>query len=289
MVVSGSKRIAKQVARTKVRAELKATAKVKVVAYFRVSTDEQVNSGTGLETQERAVLAFAESQGYEVVETVTDPGFSGATRPADRPGFARVMELAEARAFTVLLVYRIDRLARDIRHAITTVSDLAEIHDVAFRSVTESVIDTSSPMGRTFFAIFAGMAENERYTIRDRTAGGRMNKAGRGGYAGGRVPYGYRLEGTDKKSKRLVIVPEQAAVVKRIWKAIKRQRRTLRSICAELNAEGIPSPSGKRWHPSRVSYLIDNQKYHGALEYLFQWNGEVTHVLERDTHKAIIG
>lgn len=288
MVVAGSKRIARLKARNEIRAVLKATEKVKVVAYFRVSTDEQVNSGTGLETQDRAVLAFAESQQYEIVETVVDPGFSGATRPADRPGFARVLELAEARAFSVLLVYKIDRLARDIRYAITTVSDLAEHHDVAFRSVTESVINTSSPMGRTVFAIFAGMAENERYTIRDRTASGRMNTAGRGGFAGGRVPYGYRLEG-EKKAKRLVIVPEHAAVVKRIYKAIRREKRTLRSICAELNAEGVPSPTGKHWHPSRVAYVIDNQKYRGALEYLFQWNGETTHVLQPDTHRAIIG
>ncbi|WP_066922952.1 recombinase family protein [Methylobacterium sp. CCH5-D2] len=284
----GSKRVARIKARTEVRASQKAAERTKVVAYFRVSTDEQANSGTGLETQQRAVHAFAESQGYEVVEAITDPGFSGATRPADRPGFARVMELAEARAFSILLVYKIDRLARDIRYAITTVSDLAEQHEVAFRSVTESVIDTSSPMGRTFFAIFAGMAENERYTIRDRTAGGRMNKAGRGGFAGGRAPYGYRVEGGDKGQRQLVVVPEQAKVVKRIYKAVKREKRTLRSICAELNGEGIPAPNGGIWHPSGISYIVDNQKYRGALEYLFQWNGATTHVLQDGTHAPIL-
>ncbi|MBB2962879.1 hypothetical protein FHU13_003277 [Methylobacterium sp. R2-1] len=94
----------------------------------------------------------------------------------------------------MLLVAKIDRLSRDIRHAMTTVSDLAEQHEVAFRSVTESVIDTSNPMGRTFFAIFAGMAENERFVIRDRTAGGRVVKAGKGGFAGGKAPYGYEKD-----------------------------------------------------------------------------------------------
>ena len=288
MSVSGSRRVAKIKARTEVRASQKAAEQVKVVAYFRVSTDEQANSGTGLETQERAVHAFAESQGYDIIESITDPGFSGATRPADRPGFARVIELAEQRAFSILLVYKIDRLARDIRYAITTVSDLAEQHEVSFRSVTESVIDTSSPMGRTFFAIFAGMAENERYTIRDRTAGGRMNKAGRGGFAGGRVPYGYRLDGAERGERQLAVVPEQALVVKRIYKAIRRDRRTLQSVCDELNQEGIPSPGGSKWHPSRVSYLIDNAKYRGALEYLFQWNGNTTHHLKVGTHLPIV-
>jgi site-specific DNA recombinase len=285
-VALGSKRIARLRARTKVQGATKAAIAAKAVAYIRVSTDEQARTGHGPEVQERALRLFAESQSYELVDIIADPGISGATAPASRPGFGRVLELAAAGAFTVLLVHKIDRLARDIRHAVTTVSELAEAHEVTFRSVTESVIDTSNPMGRTIFAIFAGMAEQERHVIAERTKGGRIAKAGKGGFAGGRAPYGYRkdLEGG------LVVVEAEAKVVRRIFRMrgpAKRPKATLFEIAAALNAEAVPSPAGRRWHPSTVSYVLDNEKYRGRVEYLFRSAAGETHVLEEGTHAAI--
>lgn len=282
-MVSGSRRVGRLKARNKIQTEARAAIATKAVAYIRVSTEEQAATGHGLETQDKAVRAFAESQGYELVDVIGDPGVSGATRPAERPGFGRILELAAAGAFTVLLVYKFDRLAREIRYAVTTVSDLAEQHDVVIRSVTEP-IDTATPMGRTLFAILAGMAENERFAIRDRTAGGRLTKADKGGFAGGRVPYGYR-RGTEGG---LVVVPEEARIVRRIYQE-RRRKRTLRAIADDLNRDGIPSPGGSAWHPYRVGYVIDNPKYRGAVEYLFRWNGAETHVLQPGSHEAIVG
>lgn len=282
-MVSGSRRVGRLRARNKVLTESKAAAATRAVAYLRVSTDEQAATGHGLETQEQAVRAFALSQSYDLVEVAIDPGISGATRPADRPGFATVLALAASGAFDVLLVAKIDRLSRDIRHALTTVSDLAEHHEVAFRSVTESVIDTSNPMGRTFFAIFAGMAENERFVIRDRTAGGRMAKAAKGGFAGGQAPYGY----TKNLQGGLRVVPEQARIVQRIHRE-RRRRHTLQAIADGLNADRIPSPKGGIWRVSTLAKLLDNPKHRGVIEYLFTWNGAETHVLQAGTHEAIV-
>lgn len=281
-MVSGSRRVGRLKARTKIQSAARAAIATKAVAYVRVSTEEQATSGHGLETQDKAVRAFAESQGYELVEVVADPGVSGATRPAERPGFGRILELAAARAFTVLLVYKFDRLAREIRYAVTTVSDLAEQHEVVIRSVTEP-IDTATPMGRTLFAILAGMAENERFAIRDRTAGGRTTKATKGGYAGGRVPYGYELD----PEGGLRILPEQAKVVRRIFTE-RRRKRTQRQIADGLNADGIPGPRGGRWHQARVGYIADNPKYRGLVEYLFRWSGAEQHVLTEGAHQAIV-
>ncbi|GJD92906.1 recombinase family protein [Methylobacterium iners] len=285
--LSGSRRTSRNRARIKTQEAAKAVVATRAVGYLRVSTDEQAATGFGLETQERAVRAFAESQGYELVDVVTDAGVSGATRPAERAGFARVLELSESGRVSVLLVYRFDRLAREIRYAVTTVAELAERHDVGIRSVTEP-IDTATPMGRTVFAILAGMAESERFTIRDRTAGGKLSKAGRGGFAGGRAPYGYR---TDQVGN-LVVVDEQAAIVRRIFKErgpARRPKRTLQAIADGLNADGIPSPTGRKWRHDGVSYLLDNPKYRGAIEYLFTWTGTEQHVLQPGAHAAIIG
>ncbi len=282
MALSGSRRVGRRRARTQAAAAVEAATATRAVAYLRVSTDEQAEKGQGLDAQEKSVRAYAESQSYELVDVIADPGILGAVRPADRPGFARLLELAAARAFTVLLVTRFDRLAREIRFAVTTVSDLAESHGVVIRSVTEP-IDTATPMGRTLFAILAGMAENERYVIRDRTAGGRTVKAGRGGYAGGRVPYGYRRD----SERKLQVDPGEARIVRRIYREDGRGR-TQTEIAARLNAEGIPGPGGGRWYQARIGYILDNAKYRGLSEYLFSYVSTEQHILCKGEHAAIV-
>lgn len=72
-MVSGSRRVGRLKARNKVQSDAKASAATRAVGYLRVSTDEQATTGHGLETQEKAVRAFAESQAYDLVEVVTDP------------------------------------------------------------------------------------------------------------------------------------------------------------------------------------------------------------------------
>ena len=128
------------------------------------------------------------------------------------------------------------------------------------------------------------MAENERFAIRDRTAGGRTIKASKGGYAGGRVPYGYELD----PEGHLRIAAAHARVVRRIFDE-RRRKRTQKQIAEGLNADGVPGPTGGRWHQARVGYLLDNPKYRGLVEYLFRWSGTETHVLQDGAHQAIIG
>src|SRR5215207_665457 len=211
---AGSKRVQRKLARKAVATTEQQLVATKAVGYIRVSTEEQAEHGHGLEAQHRAIEAFAVSQGYELVGVSSDPGVSGASRPADREGFNRALALAAARAFSVLLVYKFDRLARDIRHAVTTVAELGEQHGVVLRSVTEP-IDTSSPMGRTVFAILAGMAEAERGAITERTRSGRLTKATKGGIACGYAPYGYERT----PNGELQVVRQEAVVIRRIFTA----------------------------------------------------------------------
>lgn len=280
-MLSGSSRIKRLRARNKVHTEARAAVALKAVGYLRVSTEEQATQGFGLAAQERAVRAFAESQGYELVELAADPGVSGATRPAERPGFGRVLELATERRFAVLLVYRFDRLARAIGYAVTTVNDLSGA-GVMLRSVTEP-IDTVSPAGKMMFAVFAAMAEAERDTIGERTKGGKIQKALKGGFTGGRVPYGYERDGAKGIRPR----EDQARIVRRIIRARKR-KETLQAIADGLNAEGVSPPSGRLWRPNTVAYVADNPVYRGAVERLFRSGAAETHVLEEGAHAAII-
>ena len=136
---------------------------------------------------------------------------SGAKRPEERPGFQKIIELAKARKFSVLLVWKFDRLARNLLFSVTSVHDLREQYAVVLRSVTEP-IDTATPMGGMIFAILASFAAEERRVITGRTVAGKKEKASRGGFAGGAAPLGYKR---DLKGG-LLIDEAESAVVRRV-------------------------------------------------------------------------
>ncbi len=207
----------------------------------------------------------------------------GATAPANREGFKRVLAQAEAKTFSVLLVWKIDRLARSIVHAVTTANELREAYNVVLRSVTEP-IDTATPIGQTIFAILAGMAQQERQAITERMLAGRKAKALKGGFAGATAPYGYRTDGKG----RLVVHEAEAETVRRIFR-MRGEGRTLQQIADWLNAEGVPTRRGGKWHPGTVRYILDNPKYRGQVEYFFRWQDDKTRVIQEGEHTAIIG
>ena len=261
-----------------VKAEALAT---KAVGYVRVSTEEQATAGHGLDIQERAIRSFAESQGYVLVDVVRDAGVSGAKRPEDRPGFKRILELATARKFSVLLLWKFDRLARNLLFSVTTAHDLKDEYGIVLRSVTEP-IDTASPTGGMIFAILASFAAEERRIITARTLAGKKEKAARGGFAGGAAPLGYKrdLEGG------LLIDEGECTIVRQIA-SMHAGGLSLRAIASALNDAGHIPKRGKRFYPSTIRYMLDNPKYRGLNEYFFRHDGEV-HCLTEAAHPAIL-
>jgi site-specific DNA recombinase len=280
--MTGSKRVARLQKQATKTASIRAAVSSKALGYIRVSSEEQAAHGFGLTTQENAIRTFAASQGYDLLDVIADAAVSGATKPTEREAFKRVVELAEQGAFSILLVWKFDRLARKIVYAVTAANDLAERHGVQLRSVTEP-IDTATPMGRTVFAILAGMAEQERQAITERTFLGRREKASRGGFAGGSAPLGYVRD----RDGGLVEDGESADTVRRIF-AMKADGATLKAIADVLNAEKVATRRGGRWWPGTVRYVLDNPKYRGQVEYLFRWTGAETHVVRRGNHPALV-
>jgi site-specific DNA recombinase len=279
--VTGSRRVRRIREQNQMAQEVAQTIGETAVGYIRVSTEDQANNGHGLKAQREAIEAFAKSQGYELLDVIIDAGVSGATRPEEREGFQRILELAETKAFSVLLVWRFDRLARSLVYAVTTANLLQEEYGVVLRSVTEP-IDTSTPMGQTVFAILAGMAAQERQAIIQRTLAGKREKARRGGFAGGPAPYGYRRD----RDGGLEVDPDEAQTIRRIY-SMRHQGMSYRAIADVLNGEGIPTKRGGRWYAGTVRYILDNPKYRGAIEYYFRFDGEA-HVLENGQHEPIL-
>src|SRR5919106_4214509 len=94
------------------------------ILYSRVSTDEQARSGYSLAQQLEALREYAASEGYEVLEEVTDPGQSGAN--LERPGMDRVRDLVDAGGVSVVMVQDCDRFAREPAHHYLLQQDFEE-------------------------------------------------------------------------------------------------------------------------------------------------------------------
>lgn len=125
-----------------------------LIGYARVSTKDQ-----NLELQHQALI-------HAGCEKVFDDRISG-TR-AERPGLASA--LAMLREGDILVVWKLDRLGRSVKHLVDLVGALHR-QGVQFKSLTDS-IDTSTPAGRFFFHVMASLAEMERELMVERTCAG---------------------------------------------------------------------------------------------------------------------
>jgi len=140
-----------------------------LIGYARVSTNEQ-----NLDLQRDALLKAGVSQKDIYTDKVTGV-------KADRPGLT--LALSHLREGDTLIVWRLDRLGRSLKHLIETVTTLKE-QGISFKSLTEN-IDTSTATGTLVFQIFGALAEFERNLIQERTVAG-LNAARARGRTGGR-------------------------------------------------------------------------------------------------------
>lgn len=146
-----------------------------IIGYARVSTAKQAAHGTSLESQE---AALTEAGAFKIF---TDRGISGAK--AQRPALDEMLEYL--RPGDTVLVTRLDRLGRSMRHLVELVNELKD-KGIGFKSLQEG-IDTGNINGQLVFNIFASLAEFERGLIMERTAKG-LQSARERGKLGGRPP-----------------------------------------------------------------------------------------------------
>jgi DNA invertase Pin-like site-specific DNA recombinase len=145
---------------------------MKKIGYMRVSKG---NGAQTLDLQRDALLAAGVEPGH-----IYEDKASG--KADDRPGLAACLKAL--REGDTLVVWRLDRLGRNLKHLIETVDDLSA-RGVAFRCLTGLQVDTSTPTGRFMLQVFGGLAEFERELIRERVNAG-LEAARARGRKGGR-------------------------------------------------------------------------------------------------------
>jgi len=201
-----------------------------LIGYARVSTHDQ-----NLELQLDALRAAG-------CEKVFEDKTSGTHTV--RPGLDQALD--HAREGDTVVVWRLDRLGRSLKHLIKVVSDLDE-HGVGFRSLQES-IDTTSSGGKLVFHVFGALAEFERSLIQERTQAGLAAARARGRHGG-------RPRKLTKAKTQLLyrLYDEREHTVAEICKLVGISKPTLYAYLSRRNQSPVQSPSHERASTSDAS------------------------------------
>ena len=160
---------------------------MRVACYLRISTDEECQPFSLEAQQERLAAYVAVQPGWVLARSYSDR-MSG--KRLDRPALQQALHDARAGRYDLLLVFKVDRLARSTGGLAKVLEEL-DAAGVAFRSASEP-FDTATAAGRMMMQMLGVFAEFEREMIVERTRMGLARKAARGEWTGGTPPFGYR-------------------------------------------------------------------------------------------------
>jgi site-specific DNA recombinase len=231
-------------------------AALRLVGYARVSTETQADRGVSLDAQEERLRAYAKATGAEVVSVERETA-SGRLPPERRPVLTRVLTRIRAGEVDGLLVLRLDRASRRLRHAIDLLDESAR-RNWRFVSV-EQHLDTGSAMGRFTASLLASLAALEAETISERTRGGLVQVAREGRARSRWLPYGWRSAsgGIEARGdrRRLVLHAGEQKTLRRMLALARSGLGPLR-IANRLNHGNVASRSGRAWTVGSVRAIL---------------------------------
>lgn len=272
-------------------AQINLERKQLAAAYCRVSTDseDQSNSFSAqLKYYSDYIMSNAD---MEFVDIYADEGITG-TCVNKRDEFKRMMKDASDGKLDRIFVKSVSRFARNSLECIEAIRTLNSFGvTVMFENDN---IDTGTMNSELILYVKSAFAQSEALADSKRVSTAIRMKMESGDFITCKAPYGYRLD----KESSLAVIPEEADVVKRIYKLYLSGNGT-EKIAAILNDEAVPNKSGK-WNVSTVRYILSNEKYIGdsllQKTYTPQMlplrnkpnKGELDRYYVTNSHKAII-
>lgn len=227
---------------------------MKAIGYTRCSTNEQVDSGLGLDVQANRIRAYCTLKGLQLVKLITDAGVSGGKPLASRDGGKQLLDSIKAKNANNIVMYKLDRMFRNAGDCLTTV-ERWEKSGIALHIVDlgGNAVDTQSAAGRFMLVVMAGVAEMERNLTRERTRSALAVKKSNGQRIGS-IPYGYNL---DIDGHSLVENPTEHSVIANILD-LRKTGMTLKKIAATLTNRGIATKTGQsdHWSHQAVARIL---------------------------------
>lgn len=258
------------------------------VAYIRVSTNLQID-GFSLDGQLKEIQDYCNKNNINLVRYYKDAGISG-TSIENRTEFQRMLhDISKDKNINTIIVWKLSRLSRSMTDLTNTISFL-EKHNVNLICINPG-IDISSSMGKIFVYMTGIFAEMERDNIIETCKMGMKQRALDGKWNGGKV-FGYR----SNEEKELVIVEDEAKIIKEIFHLFANENWGYKKIASTLNSRGSKTLRGSDWSISSIKQIIDNPVYAGYIRWgkYLDWSKkrrqgkQNEYVLSNGTHIPII-
>ena len=241
------------------------------VIYARYSSHNQRD--VSIDQQVKADKEYAERLGLTVVEVYADRALTGTSDR--RPEFQRMIEDSKKHAFSYVIVYSMDRFARD-RFDSATYKRILKDNGVRVLSAMENISD--DPTGILLESVLEGLAEYYSKELSSKIRRGLNDNASKCMVTSS-LPLGYR-KGSDGKYE---IVPEEAAVIREIFARVL-AKENLIAICNDLNERGIRTKKNALWNRSSFNTLLKNEKYIGVYSFKdVRIEGGIPAIIEPDT------
>ncbi len=250
--------------------------------YARVSTSQQMEEGSGLESQVATLMRLAAEKGYSVTpEFVFREDWSG--EDLERPQLDRLRTVAKQELICAIFVYSNDRLSRDPLHFLLLVDEWEKQGMQIF--FAQEPLDTSEE-GKLIAYVRGYASKLEAIRIRDRARRGLRARAERGLIVGGYNLYGYRyIHGKGPGQGRRVVNEREAEIVRKVFRWVVEEQMTARAIAIRLQEEGTPAPKGGRlWGTSTIWRILHRRDYTGST-HVFRTKGVEPSYRRRDPKK----
>ena len=263
--------------------------KIRVAAYCRVSTasDEQLIS---LDAQKAHYEDYIRSNDeWEYAGLYYDEGITG-TKKECRDGLLSLVNACEKGLVDMVITKSISRFSRNTTDCLELVRKLLDLKvTVIFEKEN---LNTSTMESELMLSILSSLAESESVSISENSKWSVQKRFQNGTFIISYPPYGYKNENGE-----MVIVPEQAEVVRKIF-ADTLAGKSTHAIARELNEQGIVSKKGGKWTPGTVNAIIRNEKFTGDAIFQKTYtdssfnrhvnNGECDQYLCEGHHEAIV-
>jgi len=208
------------------------------------------------------------------VQVFEDEGFSGGN--TERPQFKKMMAEARAKKLSAIVCYRLDRISRNIGDFAKLIEELDGL-SVSFVSIKEQ-FDTSSPMGRAMMYISSVFSQLERETIAERIRDNMHELSKTGRWLGGITPTGYAsvgvehvtVDGKTKKACKLGIIPEEAEMIRQIFKTFLHTNSLTKTETFLIN-NGYKTKNKKMFTRFALKNILSNPVYMMADEAAYQY------------------
>lgn len=249
---------------------------VNAVIYARYSSHSQTEQS--IEGQLHDCYDYAERFGYRVVGEYIDRALTGTKD--DRPDFQRMMKDAEKHQFQVVLVWKLDRFARN-RYDSAIYKQHLKKHGVRVVSVMENITD--SPEGIILEGLLESMAEYYSANLSENIRRGQKSSVAKGWFCGGAIPMGYQVH-----DHKLIPDEKTAPLIRELYRRYA-DGESLRDIADDFNRRGFRTRQGHIFKTSTFDRVIPNSAYIGEYTYA----GEIvpglsTPIIDKDVYEKAL-